>query len=348
MKKDIQNSKNWWNNLKRRRKKKIKFNNRFKIIICLFLLLTIYFVFIQYKRSFNKEIDISSEKNYFSKNYNSNLNLYNKRLVYDKYSNLEGKFTKIQNTEWKIVDPEINSYKTILEDRIYQYLNDKQISPDILSLYIEKDGKVLLDINSNKEENIGFTDQFKNIISIDNHIRAGVINTKDSITLQESDFSSGSFHYSKSMIGGEVSLKNLVDVIGQSNDWVAQNAINRYLIQKNQNILSGINENIANGRSINSLVKILSASTEEDSMLYRIFEKVSSEEIFQKAIYSSRAKIYMNQIGNNYIIEVGKLNLTYPYYYSIYIEKNDEKIVQDIGDIVDRTINEYESKKIIN
>lgn len=338
--------------IKNRKKRKLNIN--YILILIAFALIIMFLFKSIFGKIFRKRgIDTSNFAAYFDKNYNLAYTKNNKNLYFQKSRKENDQFFDLDQYNWNIKSLDSKDYEQYIFNNLKEYFDSNNLDINSISLYIENNRGKIIGINQNKINEEYKIQNIINFISAADLYSKDILDINDSVEMTENDFVNGSNFYTKAYIGKNIPIKNLLDSIYASNDSAALRAINRYLSSKNasieQNIKSMIKKEEVNKYSSVDTVKALESYVNNNRRLNPLIsDNVKTDEsLFLNSIYTNVENINFTHKSDSIKYDFGYVNSTNPYYYSIYSDKLSERNISDIGDIINRTIDNIETKKVI-
>lgn len=338
------------NNLRKNKLIRKKTNNKkFRIFILLLILfiifISIFLLFIFRKKIVKNKKNDSFFKNYYTESFNRSFNQYNSSLYYKNYTFKDGKYTNIKDKNLRIKLKTKGNFEYYLWLKLNKYFNDNKISQEDLSLSIFYDKEFVLNINPNQTYKFPF-EKFVNLLMIRDALENKEIDYNNQIILNKEDLTVNSNLFSSKNIGEAYSLDNLLKYYISNEDKVSGNMLIRYLNSKGKNIESYLNA-IINKNSLEKLntidsIKLIKHFNEKATNLNLLFTDLiaSKNEIFSSSIHSDSGNINLIYNDSGFISEIGYIDSNVKFYYSLYSLKLTSKNIADIGDIINRTINE--------
>lgn len=332
----------------KRRENIIKMRKRKRIITLFFLILVIFSLILAFYFSKKKSNtnDISHIARYYTNSdYSNKYNQFNTNLYYKKYIYEDGKYNLLQNNQWEIKNKYIGNFEYYLWDKIQTYLDEKNLSQDDFSLSIKQNDEYLLSLNSNIEYSVDIV-EIPYLLMIRDGIDNDVINLDDLVVLIKSDLENGSNLYGQNSIDNEYNIKRILNDALNNKDDAARSMLNRYLAGKNINVEKYVVEKLGKSNSENytttDMVKLIELYDTSNSIINSLFTNFfnNSDELFTNSIYSKVGNINKSVNGDNLIYEFGVVNSDTKYYYAIYSNILSKEQIQEIGDIVNRTVSE--------
>ncbi len=337
------------NRVSKRRERIIKKRKRNRVITILILILLIStFLLISYfsRKKSNKSKNISAIGRYYNNSdFSNKYNQFNNNLYYKKYLYEEGNYNLLQNTDWEIKNKYIGNFEYYLWDKIQTYLDEKNLSQDDFSLSIKQNDEYLLLLNSNVEYNVDVVDIIY-LLMIRDGIDNKSINLDDSISLIKSDLENGSNIYSESSINYKYNIEKILRDTLNIKDSASRSMLNRYLAGKNISVENYLAEKLGKSNIENyttkDMVKLIEIYNSSNSIINSLFSNIfnNSDDLFTNSIYSNVGNVNKSVISDSQIYECGVVNSDSKFYYAIYSSVLSKEQIQEIGDIVNRTISE--------
>lgn len=332
------------------RKLKVKRKNdkRKKLILFSFVLFFLLFIiFIMLNRKNN-----TTRFTYSDKLFNEKFKNYNKNMYYKKYDNKDGKYKENKNYRFLINNKVKNNYESYLYEKVKTYLEDNNILEENISLYIKKGNYDLLRINHEvKKDKIEILPLMK-LIVIRNAIDEKIIKMEDNMLLDKSDLVGGSKIYNVSNIGASIKLDRIINEAYINGDNAAKNILDRYLayrgIRINEYFSDEFKDHDYINFSVKDIIKVIELYNNKSNTLNSVFDHYLREknDLFLKSIYSNVGnQNILNKKGNIY--DYGVVNTNSKYYYAIFLNNIEEKHINNIGDLINRTIEEVENIRSI-
>ncbi|MFM1525691.1 MULTISPECIES: serine hydrolase [Helcococcus] len=336
---------------RRRRQNKSRTNrkkqkNLLYIFLILFGFVIIYLLFF-YKKSNNNKFSFAS-----SNIYNEKLKNYNRNIYYKKYNSKDGKYALNEEYRFLIENKVKNNYESYIYEKLKEYLDKNNIIEENLSLYIKKGNTDLLKLNDEiKYDNIEILPLMK-LIVVRNAIDNKIIKVEDNMILDRSDLVGGSKIYNESSIGTNIKLDRIINEAYINNDNAAKNILDRYLAYRGIRIKEYLgdyfNEHDFIHFSVKDISKVLELYDNKSNTLSSVFEHYLREknDLYLKSIFSTFGnKNMLKKDTKSY--DYGLVNSNNKYYYAIYFENIDDKHINNIGDLINRTIEEVENSRSI-
>lgn len=333
----------------KRRENIIRKRKRNRVITILILILVIFalvFVFYYSRKNSNSTTVVSAISRYYTNSdYSNKYNQFNSNLYYKKYIYEEGKYNLLDNTDWEIKNKYSGNFEYYLWDKIQEYLDEKNLSQDDFSLSIKQNDEYLLSLNSNLEHNVDIV-EIPYLLMIRDGIDNNVINLEDSVTLIKSDLDNGSNLYTENSVDYKYNIEKIIRDTLNTNDPASRSMLNRYLSGKNISVGNYLTEKLGKSDSENytttDMVKLIELYDTSNSIINSLFNNIfnNSDDLFTNSIYSNVGNINKSVNGDNLIYEMGIVNSDTKFYYAIYSNTLSQEQIQEIGDIVNRTISE--------
>lgn len=330
----------------RRRKRNLKRRKRKITIIFLLILSILLYIIYKFVSKKNDIHDTSYIDRYYTQtNYSKMFNQFNNNLYYKKYNNVDGTYNLLNSEQWDIKNKYIDNYEYYLWDKLKYYLDENNISQDDLSLSIKQDEEFVLNLNHLEEFDIDIY-YFAYLLFIRDNIDNGKIILDDSISIIESDLVNGSNIFSKDSIGIKFRIESIIRNTINLKDQASKIILDRYLSSKGLSLdgyLESVIGKIYTGKyTTTDMVKLIEVYEKSNSIINSLFSNIlnNSDELFTNSIYSNIGNENIS-VDNSYEkYEIGVINSDFKYYYAIYTSKLTQKQIQEIGDIVNRTISE--------
>ena len=332
---------------KRPKKAKPKKINIIPILALLLLIVLAYF----FVKTFLKRDNAFSKA--YSKRYEADslmlnrLNHVNSNFIMDNNYQIGSKYFEKNYYQWN--DKTEMTLDKNLSLALKQYFYQKKITPENLSISIvlQKDGEKFT-LNDKVKRNYAGIDKLLLNMSLNKLIDSKKANFSDKVSVQKSDLTEESVFFDEATIGLTYEVKELMKLSLQNDDIPARNMLKRYLVEKSKTkyldqLIKDFNINFADNL----------ASTEETLNLAREFYRNKNlyQDVFlynSKKNRSSFIKYIVKEYSTNFTVErdnrlydVGFIDGPVDYTYSIYAQDLKENEVSELGDIIDRKINEY-------
>ncbi len=325
-------------------------------VIALIIILFITALLIRNGRFKKKDPYISiMEKRYEHKSeYVKRLNHINSTFTHDNKYMTGNNYEEKGSYKWTDMSKVSLNNKISME--LADYFNENKIDSDKISIYvISLKGGDQFKLN---EEKIFYYDNLDKLLI--NMVIKRLENNKgidleERIELKETDLVGTSLFFTKSSIGVSYPIKELMKISFKNNDKTASNILKRYLKKKQgisfEDLITreyslGIEDNRNNSEEMIKLARELY----DNKFIYQdIFTQIGekkSESYFQNYILKDSKYNYLNVKDQNYY-EFGYIEGINEYLYSINTQDTSEKVIRDIGEIIDRNISDYYLRKEI-
>lgn len=325
---------------RRKRNRKITI---FILILVIFVLISV--LYYSRKNSIDTSDASAIARYYTNSDYSNKYNQFNSNLYYKKYTYEKGKYNLLENTKWEIKNKYSGNFEYYLWDKIQSYLDAKNLSQDDFSLSIKQNDEYLLSLNSDVLHKIDIA-EIPYLLMIREGIDDNIINLEDSITLIKSDLDNGSNLYTENSIDYKYNIDKVIRDTLNNNDSASRSMLNRYLASKNISVENYLSEKLDKSDTENytttDMVKLIELYDTSNSIINSLFNTIfnNSDDLFTNSIYSSVGNINKSLNDDNLIYEMGIVNSDTKFYYAIYSNTLSQEQIQEIGDIVNRTISE--------
>ena len=326
--------------------KKRKKNRRITLLILFVVIIAFSIIFYLSRKKTENLKDTSSIGRYYTESgYSDKYNQFNDNLYYKKYKYESGKYNLVDNANWEIKNKYNGSYEYYLWDKLQLYLDENDLSQDDFSLSIKQGDDYVLSLNSSEEYTVDIID-IPYLLMIRDNIESNIVNLEDSIAMISSDLKNGSNIYFKNAIGSEFNIEKIIRETIELKDLAAKNMLNRYLIGKNISLENYLNEKLGKLNTekytTTDMIRLIELYDTSNSIINSLFNNIfnNSDGLFTNSIYSSVGNINKSINDKELKYEMGIVNSDTKFYYSIYSTVLSQKQIQEIGDIVNRTVSE--------
>lgn len=326
--------------------------NNFKTIF--FILISVFLLFVILRKIFFKTNTTSSfinsykQRNSVDSKYLNRLNHINKNFVMDHNYLVGEKYLERKFYRWN--DRTEMSFDKSLSLSLKEYLSEKNISLDDISISVvslEQSDKFSL--NDKYERNYLGIDKLLVNMSIIKMLDNKELSLEDKVSVLQSDIAEDSVFFDKNSVGLTFDIRELINLSFSKNDSNAKNMLKRYLIEKrdtkfNDFLKKEFGIGISNDKTNTfETIKIARELNRHKNIYREILIKNSKKQDvsdFQKYIVNDKIQnFYLS--GNDIYYDIGIVESSTPYIYSIYIKNASGNIISQIGDLLDRKINEY-------
>lgn len=338
-------------------KKKVKFKLRFFIFIALLFLLPIgavYFLFFRKEKEVNY---LEKAKNYYqsSFSYDKALRLENENLFYASYTYQEGQYKKIK-TGSNIADKTKISLAYNLIQEIGKYFDENKLNLEDLHLYIKdlNTGQIFSQ-GGNTKLSLFEVNRILTGMVIYDGIKSGTISISDSVLLTEGALASSSYYFDRGGIGKYYSLKELLNLGLNNKDQTAINMMQNHIVNKYKKGLAEVYSSLyainfdGDALSLNDIGKLMDRLY-NNTDIYSYFANISSQEnmdLFLNSMFIEKVSYNIKEDKESYKFDAGLVDSNSRYVYVVYSDKLSKKVIQDLGDIVNRNIDQYSINQLI-
>lgn len=348
--KNIRENRRKFNRKKRRTRFKLK---KFILFVTIVVLVSIganYFI----KKFTKDDVDyISERKEYYADSgYELGASMANNNFEFTYYKIVDGK--KLETKELNVTVKNKIPISILISLNIDEYLTSNKEKLDNTQIVLaDMSGRIIYDTKNLK------TNEYPEIrrvilgMLIYDGLKEGKIKIDTVQTLIKQDYNEDGYYFSKKQLNNEFSLSTLIDQGIRNNDTTSLNMLERLLNQQyNKEINVLANEKfkidyIQGKLNIKDTIKISKLLHEGKEVFLDLSTERSEEEMFSKAIYTREGvenKIFK---GETIKYDFGIIKGEVPYYFSIYSTEKDEKFFTDMGDVINRTFEDYYAKRNI-
>lgn len=335
-----------------RKKKNVPLRITFLLLVVVLLFFGVYklisVLFLQKRANYGQ-----IRSYYATSEYDKSFKEYNKNLYYDNFKKENGVYVANKSSNPNIINIVKNNYEDILFEELNKYLNEKSIKQKDFSIYLEKDGKELLSINEDvKYENYDIKD-FINLLLVKHGIENNIFKINDEVTIYKSDLAPSNIYSSKN-IGDKVKVDRILNDAYSKGDRISKNIINRILVENKINESNTLNTVLKNSDfkkySVKDIAKLINVQDKGSTTINSVFDSLFKEDntLFLSSIYSPAGNKNIHEDKKEYKYDAGIINTSNKYIFSIYSEKLTTEQINDIGDLLNRKIEEIESIKKIH
>ncbi|MDO5027367.1 MAG: serine hydrolase [Tissierellia bacterium] len=333
---------------KNKRKKKVNYLSMvLGLVILAIVFLTIKFIW-QKIRPKDDFIYSFKERHQVSSAYLRRMDHVNQNFIMDNNYEIGEKYIEKNFYRWN--DESQMTFDKNLTLTLKAYLSDHKIKSEDISISI---------ISSEYGDRFGHNDRVvRNYYDIDKllvnmsvmkMIDDQRISLNDKISVLKGDLSEESNYFSKKSVGLTYNIKEIMALSLSRNDLTAKNMLKRYIIEKSNMKFDAFlrrefNLNMVNEKA--STIEIINIAREMKKYkeIYRdvTAEMPDKKEVsdFLKYIVNDDHQNYYKESQNSYY-DIGYVRGASQYIYSIYIENMEAKTINEIGDLLDRKINEH-------
>lgn len=302
---------------------------------------------------FSKSRKTSNFENAFShrfsagSSYLSRLSHTNKNFIMDHSYQIGQKYIEKKFYRWN--DKTEMTFDKGLSLELKEYLSEKQIPLEDISVTIVslKNGD-RFNLNDKEERLYSNIEKLLVNMSIIRLLDNKMISTTDKISVLQGDLTVDSVYFTKDSIGLTYELKELMKLSFSKNDITAKNMLKRYVIEKTNTkfdefIKKEFNITIFDRKSSTSQTINIARELNRHKNLYRDIvanDKKTESSDFIKFIVKDESQNYYIKDDTQYY-DIGVINGSNQYIYSVYIRKQTDNTISEIGDLIDRKINEY-------
>lgn len=331
---------------KAKRKKKSSKSKLILVIILIFLLI-ISFVLIKRRRRDDFTSAYRGRYTIASSNL-KRMNHVNQNFIMDNNYEIGQKYIEKDFYRWNdMTEMAFDKYLSLV---LEQYLSDKKVKTDDLSISIialETGNK--FGLNDKNERKYSQIDNLLVNMSVMRMIENKTIGSDEKVSVLQGDLSESSSYFSKKSVGLTFDIKEIMKLSLAKNDQTAENMLRRLISDKTKMKFDSFlkrefNLNKENGTLNTSETINIARELNRYKNTYRDL----TAEMPNKKEISSFIKFIVNDEHQNYYIEneeyyydLGYIKGASQYIYSIYMDKPDPQILNEVGDLLDRKINEY-------
>lgn len=278
---------------------------------------------------------------------NSTFTHHNKYLVGKDY--IEKDYYKWTDTSKLTLDKKISI-------DLADYFKENMIDSDKISIYIiSLKGGDQFKLNESRAFHYDNLDKLLINMVIKRLENSKAIDVEDKIELKEVDLEEKSLFFTKSSIGVSYPIKELMKISFKNDDITASNMLKRYLSKKQAISFADLitrEYSLGIEGSRNNSEEIIKLAREFYDNKY-IYQDIltqqgpkKSESYYQNYILKDSKYNYLNVKGQDYY-EFGYIDGINEYLYSINATDMKRKTIRDIGEIIDRNINDFYLRKEI-
>lgn len=334
------------------KRKKIKVKPRFFLFILTFITIILFYKLIKK----DKYINYIEERKKYYQDYHlqKNINYAVNNFVFDYYEIENYSLKKTKNLN--VFDKNKLTLKTLTTIELEKYFEKNKIYKDSFSLSVNLfKGEEVYSNNSEKIFDYYGARSLLTGMAIYDSLNKGIIKRDELIQLSQSNYSINSKYMDSSQIGNHFDINTIIEWGIRKEDPVSLNMLEDLLFQKYQIGISKIYNNLLGinyvdyEMSVLDTIKIVKSMHEKREVYLDLIKRNSEnyEDLFLKSIYSEKGTYNEFKIGDSYLYDFGFIDGENPYIYSLYSDTLSKDNFKDIGDIINRVIEEYTSRKKI-
>lgn len=330
---------------------KIKKETKTKKYLLIFLIISLLVIlgkFLIGKLQSNNNFENAFAKRHLVDSpYLNRMKNVNKNFIMDHNYQIGKKYVESKFYRWS--DKTDMTFDKMLSIELKDYLSYNKISPDKISISLVsmKDGNKF-SFNDKKEKTYSDIDKMLVNMALIKLINQKEINADEKISLKRYDLTADSVYFNKQSLGLTYDIRELMKLSLVNNDIVAKNMLKRHIIEKTNekyrdilkkhfNIIVKDNK-FKTYDTVNIAREILKFKDIYRGLLAK--DKKTGESQFIKYIVKGESQNYFLEKKESYY-DIGYVSGSNEYIYSIYIENQNPKNISEIGDLIDRKINEY-------